>query len=114
MAKMIVKTSEQIRKEWPLERVRAMLDKAPVFHDDITAEDIATGRVRPMGRGFASYMEHINRGGRPKKAVKKVNVGIRLPEPVVADMRAVRGYSSILAEYIMAGISSGALKFAPR
>jgi len=111
MGKMIVRTSEEIDRDWPPEKVRAVLDSAPEFDDETTAEDIAAGRVIPMGRGFASYKEYINRGGRPKVADKKVTVGIRLPETVAADMRTVRGYSSILSEYILAGISNGQLKF---
>jgi len=114
MGKMIVKTSEELRKEWPPEKVRAALENAPVFPDDITDEDIATGRVKYIGRGFAACKEYINRNGRPKVAVKKVTVGIRLPETVAADMRSVRGYTSILSEYILAGISSGQLKFSTR
>jgi len=115
MGKMIVRTSEEIDRDWPPERVRAALDAAPEFPDETTAEDIATGRVRRIpGRGFAAFKEYINRNGRPKVADKKVTVGIRLPESVAADMRSVRGYSSILSEYILAGISSGQLKFSTR
>jgi len=116
MGKMIVRTAEEIDRDWPPERIRALAESGtvPSFPDETTAEDMATGRVIPMGRGFASYREYINRGGRPKVADKKVTVGIRLPETVAADMRTVRGYSSILSEYILAGISSGQLKFSTR
>jgi hypothetical protein len=110
MAKMIRKTSDEIRKEWTPEKLRSLAKKIPSFPDETTDEDMVTGRVRRMGRGFASYSEYINRKGRPKSSVKKVVVGIRLPEDVVMDMRATNGYSSLLAEYIMMGISSGNLK----
>jgi hypothetical protein len=110
MAKTVTKTSDEIRKEWTPEKIRALDADAPSFPDETDDEDIGSGRVRHMGRGFASYKEHINRNGRPKSAAKKVTVGIRLPESLVTAMRATDGYSSLLADYIMAGISSGKLK----
>jgi uncharacterized DUF497 family protein len=110
MAKIAKKTSNEIRKEWTTKKLRALAAEVPSFPDETTDEDIATGSVRHMGRGFASYNEYINRMGRPKSAVRKVVVGIRLPEDVVIDMRATNGYSSLLADYIMKGILSGKLK----
>jgi hypothetical protein len=110
MAKTIRRTSDEIRKKWTPEKIRALAPAVPSFPDETTDDDIASGRVRRMGRGFASYKEHINRNGRPKSEVKKIAIGIRLPEPVVIGMRATEGYSSILSEYIMSGISSGKLK----
>jgi len=85
MGKIVVKTSEEIRREWPPERVRAVLDKARSFPDDITDEDYATGRVRRIGRGFA-VIEEIMRGEHDevlKPRAKKAAAGIRLPEPAV-------------------------------
>jgi uncharacterized protein (DUF4415 family) len=109
MGKTITKTFEEIDKEWTPEKIRAVLDNAPSFPDDITDEDVATGRVKFIGRGFAAYKEHINRNGRPKSAEKKVTVTLRLPEHVVAGLRATKGYSRLLSDYVMAGINSGAL-----
>jgi hypothetical protein len=110
MAKTIKKTSGEIRKEWTPEKLLNLAAKIPSFPDETTDEDMDTGRVRRMGRGFASYNEYINRKGRPKSAVKKIVVGIRLPEDVVIEMRATERYSSLLADYVMMGISSGKLK----
>jgi hypothetical protein len=110
MGRIITKTFEEIRKEWTPEKLRAVLDNAPSFPDETTDEDIATGRVRPTGgRGFAAYKEYINRNGRPKSAEKKVTVTLRLPEHIVAGLRATKGYSRLLSDYVMAGINSGAL-----
>jgi len=110
MGKTVVVTSEEIRKEWTPEKLRALAATVPSFPDETTDEDRATGRVRPTGgRGFAAYKDRINRNGRPKSDVKTATVAIRLPESVIVDLRSKKGYSRILSDYIMAGISSGAL-----
>jgi hypothetical protein len=85
MGKIITKTFEEIDREWTPEKIRAMLDAAPVFDDDITEEDIATGRVRDIGRGFEACIEYLNRNGYPnfgKSAVKTDTVTMPLPENV--------------------------------
>jgi len=88
MGKTIVKTFEEIDREWPPEKMKAMIENAPSFPDDITDEDRATGRVRRIpGRGFAAVMEYINshQNERPESGVKEdVPVGMRVPEKVVA------------------------------
>jgi len=110
MGKTIVVTSEEIRKEWTPEKLRALAATTPSFPDETTDEDRATGRVRPTGgRGFAAYKEYINRNGRPKSDVKTAIVTLRLPESIVANLRSKKGYSRILSDYIVSGISSGAL-----
>jgi len=65
MGRIIRKSFEEIEKEWPPERVKAALDSAPIFDDDITEEDILTGRVKHGGTGFASFLEYIRRNNRP-------------------------------------------------
>ena len=65
----------------------------------------------PKGiRGFANFMEHINRNGRPKVQDKKVTIAIRLPESVATELRTNKHYSRHIAEYVMKGLSSGRLK----
>jgi hypothetical protein len=113
MGKLIRKTFEEIDKEWTPEKLRELSEKLSSFPegtpDPITDEDVATGRVKLIGRGFAACKEYINRNGRPKSAEKKVTVTLRLPEHVVAGLRTTKGYSRLLSDYVMAGINSGAL-----
>jgi hypothetical protein len=89
--------------------------------EDVDAAFERAKRSKPMpvpyggglrvATGFAAFKEHINGGGRSKPAVKKVTLGIRLPESVVTAIRVTDGYSGILSDYIMSGITSGKLEF---
>jgi len=92
MGKIIVKTFEEIDREWPPERIRALVASGVrSFPDDVTDEDIATGRVRDMpGRGFEEIMrlerERILKmkaaaRSEPAPGATKIKTGARLPEP---------------------------------
>ncbi|MCL2481332.1 MAG: hypothetical protein FWF38_06445 [Spirochaetaceae bacterium] len=91
-------------------KIRNMIKKAPAFNiEDIEElKDFKPGPV--VARGFAQFKEYINRKGRPKARSRKEKISIRLPEDTVASLREVEGYSTILGNYIMSGIESGALR----
>jgi len=95
MGRIITKTSEEIRMEWPPERIRALVESGvPSFHDDITDEDIATGRVIEIPERGHAAIEAIMSGkyermmkarkaarSEPAPGAKKIKTGARLPEP---------------------------------
>jgi hypothetical protein len=73
MGKMINKNSEEIRKEWTPEKLAKLAKKKiPSFSTGITDEDMATGKVKRVGRGFAAFKKNINRNGRPTVTEKKL------------------------------------------
>jgi hypothetical protein len=109
MAKTVSMTAEEIRKT---EDVDAAFERAKRSKP----MPVPSGGGLRVATGFAAFKEHINGGGRSKPAatkpaVKKVTLGIRLPESVVTAIRATDGYSGILSDYIMSGITSGKLEF---
>ena len=109
MGKMISKSSDEIRKEWSPEKL-AKLEKEdiPSFSTGITDEDITTGRVKHIGRGFAAFKEHINKDGRPPVIDKKVVVSIRLPSSDVEKLRAMgKGWQTSVGKYLIHGIRNG-------
>ena len=83
----------------------AAYKRAKPFDDGFADTD-----TRPIARGFAQFREYINRAGRPKSANRKAKISIRLPEAAVNQLRKVGGYSTILGDYIMVGIKSGAIR----
>ena len=109
MAKMITRTSDEIRKEWTPEKLAELAKKdIPSFPDEITDEDIETGRVKYIGRGFAAVKEYINRNGRPPVSDKKVVVSIRLPNSDAEKLRAMgKGWQTKVCDYIVQGIRQG-------
>ena len=109
MAKVITKTSDEIKKEWTPEKL-AELGKRdiPAFSTGITDEDMATGRVKRVGRGFAAFKEYINRDGRPPVTDKKVVVSIRLPSSDAEKLRAMgKGWQTRVCDYLIKGIRQG-------
>jgi len=96
---------------WDEERVMAMARAAPEHSMEDIPELKGSIPGPVVARGFAQFQEHINRKGRPKAETRKARISIRLPEETVASLREVDGYSTILGEYIMRGITSGLLKF---
>ena len=109
MAKMITKTLDEIRKEWVPEKLEELEKKEiPSFSTGITDEDIATGRVKNIGRGFAVCKEHINRNGRPPVEDKKIVVSLRLPSSDVEKLRAIgKGWQTKACDYLIQGIRHG-------
>ena len=78
MGKIVRKSSDDIRSEWTPEKIINLTKKdIPSFSTGITDEDMATGQVKRIGRGFAVFKENINRNGRPVISNKKVVVSIR-------------------------------------
>ena len=106
---MITKTSDEIRKEWTPEKLAELEKKEiPSFPDDITDEDYATGRIKHIGRGFATFKEYINRSGRPPVEDKKVVVSIRLPGSDVERLRAMgKGWQTRVGSYLSQSIRQG-------
>ena len=109
MGKMIRKTSEEIKKEWTQEKLTELAKKEiPSFSTGISDEDLTTGRVKRIGRGFAVFKENINRNGRPPVAEKKVVVSIRLPDSDAEKLRAMgKGWQTKVGEYLIQGIHQG-------
>ena len=103
--KMVSMTVEEIRKTYGKDeaQVMAMARTAPE-----EVRDINPGG-KSVARGFAAFREHINRKGRPKVTDKKVKISIRLSESYVTKIRSVPGYSTIISDYVMKGIASGAI-----
>ena len=109
MGKMIRKNSEEIRKNWPSEKLAELAKKEiPSFSTGISNEDMATGRVKRVGRGFAAFKECINRNGRPKVADKKVVVSLRIPSSDAEKLRAMgKGWQTRVCDYLVRGIRHG-------
>jgi uncharacterized protein (DUF4415 family) len=106
MAKKTVSmTAEEIRKTYGKDEAKAMTMARAAREE---TRDINPGG-KSVARGFAAFREHINRKGRPKVADKKVKISIRLSESCVVKFRSVPGYSTIISDYVMKGISSGAI-----
>ncbi|MDR2718141.1 MAG: hypothetical protein LBB89_08775 [Treponema sp.] len=103
--KMVRMTAEEIRKIYGKDEAHAM-KMARAASEEI--RDINSGG-KSVARGFASFREHINRKGRPKAADKKVKISIRLPDSYVTRLRLVDGYSTIISDYVMKGLTSGAI-----
>lgn len=106
--KEISMTVAEIRRVYGKDEAKAiaMAQAAP----ESTNEEIGVKPGPVIARGFAQFHEHINKAGRPKAASRKAKISIRLPETAVASLRQIDGYSTILSEYIMVGIKSGAIK----
>jgi len=109
---MISKSSEEIRKEWPPEKFAELAkQEIPSFSTGISDEDIAAGRVKRIGRGFAAIRENINRNGRPKVAEKKVVVSIRLQGSDAEKLRAMgKGWQTKVSNYLSQGIRQGRIE----
>jgi len=110
--KLVSMTAEEIRRIYGKDekKIIAMARAAPESSMEDIPEMKGTEPGPVVARGFAQFREYINRKGRPKAESRKVKISIRLPEETVADLRKVDGYSTILGNYIMGGIKSGALK----
>ena len=106
---MVSMAAEEINRVYgkDMDKIMAMARTASEYRGDLNPG----GKI--VARGFAQFQEYINRKGRPKAETRKARISIRLPEETVASLRQVDGYSTILGEYIMAGITSGSLKFPP-
>jgi len=88
---------------------RAAIESLPYNDDEWTEEDLKTGRVKFIGVGHNSAIEHHrNLGGRPKSADKKILISLRLRESTVRKLKGLgRGWQTKAGEYLMNGIDSG-------
>jgi uncharacterized protein (DUF4415 family) len=109
MEKIISKSSIEVREEWTPKKLAELAKKEiPSFSTGISDEDMATGSVKRIGRGFAAFRENINRNGRPTVAEKKVVVSIRLPGPDAEKLRAMgKGWQTKVGNYLIQGIRHG-------
>jgi hypothetical protein len=106
MDKLIKMTKSEMRAETAKNR-KAIITRAKTAPE---AESLPFKPGPVVARGFAAFKEHINRNSRPKVKDKKVMIGICLPESKVAELQTNVRYSSYIADYVMKGLDSGALK----
>jgi uncharacterized protein (DUF4415 family) len=88
------------------------VSKLPYGKDDWTKEDFKSGRVRLLGTGHHTAVEHFkNLGGRPRVEDKKVLVTLRMTESklMIFKAKAGRGWQTKLRNYIEQAISTGLL-----
>ena len=77
MAKTISMTVEEIRKNYDAEEAITMAKSAP------EEKELPFIPAPVVGRGFASFKEHINRNGRPLKENKKKQINLRIDSDIV-------------------------------
>ena len=77
MAKSISMTVDEIRKNYDAEKVINMAKSAP------EEKELPFIPAPVVGRGFASFKEHINKGGRPLKDNKKKQLNLRIDSDIV-------------------------------
>ena len=106
MSKLIKMTKTEMRAETVKSR-KAIIARAKAAPE---AESLPFKPGPVVARGFAAFKEHINRNGRPKVKDKKVMIGICLPASKVAELQTNVRYSRYIADYVMEGLDSGALK----
>jgi len=108
---MVIKNSDEIRKEWTPEKLGELVkEDIPSYLTGITDNDIETGKVEHIGRGFAVFKEHINRSGRPPVENKKIVVSIRLPSSDVKKLRGMgKGWQTIVSNFLTRSIHHGDL-----
>jgi len=93
-------------------QLRAGVSKLPYGKDDWTKDDFKSGRVRLLGTGHHTAVEHFkNLGGRPRVEDKKVLVTLRMTESKLMTFKAKagRGWQTKLRNYIEQAISTGLL-----
>jgi len=104
MAKRIISmTAEEIRETYGKDEAKALAVARAAPEEN---RDINPGG-KSVARGFAKFREHINRKGRPKVTDKKVKISIRLPESYASMLREIDGYSTIVSDYVIKGITCG-------
>ena len=100
------------KKKFSETELRTEISKLPYGKDDWTEDDFKSGRVRLVGTGHDTAVEHFkNLGGRPRVEDKKVLVTLRMTESklVAFKARAGRGWQTKLRNYIEQAISTGLL-----
>ncbi|MCL2473899.1 MAG: hypothetical protein FWF23_03220 [Alphaproteobacteria bacterium] len=104
ITRMTMAELSKLSKKNKKERYERYKKAKPVLMD----EDEARHNVH-VARGFANFLQYINRNGRPKVQDKKVPIAILLPQSVAKEFRSHEHYSRHIAEYVMKGLSSGKL-----
>ncbi|MDR2727817.1 MAG: BrnA antitoxin family protein [Chitinispirillales bacterium] len=96
-------------KKYTEAELRAVAAALPHNDDEWTEEDLKNGRVKFIGVGHASAIEHErNLGGRPKSADKKILISIRLRESTVQKLKGLgKGWQTAAGKYLMDGVNSG-------
>jgi len=94
------------------DELRAAIETLPDNDDVWTEDDLTGGRVKFIGSGHSAAIAHERKtGGRPKAKDKKILVSIRLPQSVVAQLRASgSGWQTRASELIVDGVKSGKLE----
>jgi len=77
MGKIIRMTEEVISKNYDEEKAVAMAKSAP------EEKELPFAPAPIVGRGFASFKEHINRRGRPPKENRKKQINLRIDSDIV-------------------------------
>jgi len=110
MVKLIKKTKNEMRAETAKDR-KAIIARAKSAPE---AESLPFKPGPVIARGFPALKEHIN--GKKQSKVKDKNVMIRicLPESKVAELQTNVQYNRYIADYVMKGLTSGALKIPNR
>ena len=77
MEKILKMTVKEIRKKYDVEKAITMAKSAP------EEKELPFVSAPAVGRGFASFKEHINRSGRPLKENKKKQINLRIDSDIV-------------------------------
>ena len=92
--------------------LQTRVSKLPYGKDDWTKEDFKSGRVRLLGTGHDTAIEHFKKsGGRPRVEDKKVLITLRMTESKLKafKVKAGRGWQTKLRNYVEQAISTGLL-----
>jgi hypothetical protein len=106
MNKLVKMTKSEMRAETAGDR-KAIIARAKAAPE---ADSLPFKPGPVVARGFTAFQELINLNDHPKVKNKKVMIEIRLPESKVAELQANARYSRYIADYVMKGLNSGALK----
>jgi uncharacterized protein (DUF4415 family) len=92
--------------------LRAAIEALPDNDDVWSEDDLKSGRVKFIGSGHSAAVKHErNFGGRPKATDKKILVSLRLPQSIVAELRASgSGWQTRASEFIVDSVKSGKLE----
>ena len=102
MEKIVRMTAEEIRRTGNLDAAIKRAQRSKPLPAPEGGRLIATG--------FPEFREYINRGGRPRAEDPKVNISIRLPRSIAAELRASgKGWQTRTSKYVEQGVAAGAL-----
>ena len=102
-----------------VDKQNGIIDDNPVIYygnedSHITDDDISSGRVKHIGRGFTAFQEYINKNGHSKTEDPKVSISIQIPLSYVVRLRATgRGWQTRMSNYLIKEIKRGAFDNLP-